>query len=182
VRLMARIRIALILAVLVLAAVTVLPKLGFDFRHWGYGLTKEQYSQTDILIYEGTPIQMPYEAPDARAYREAQRRPDKVVLLIRWKGPRIFEVGWQNETKTYRPARLVHPHPDPFDTTTWSVVLDVDPGDRVGIGGFPLFWEDRDKHSRPIGWAESMIFHLGEIHDRKESADGVVASKYLVPA
>lgn len=109
------------------------------------------------MVYEGTVIQFPYSAPDARTYREAQRRRDRAVLLLRWRGERSFEVNWSRTGHAPLSDRF-QITPGDQAITTFSVIVDVQPDDYVYILGTPLY-------GRIDGWAQCMILHAGQRYE-----------------
>jgi hypothetical protein len=155
-----KLRALLVLGVVAVVVVAVV-------RWWGGGFERS-------LVYEGTEVVFPGTAPDAKTYREAMRRPDKAVLLIRWVSlpppappGRYFDVRWYVVGKIDEELR-VREWSQKNRITTFSVVVDVVKGDVVGIEGIP-------PPNLREGWSECMVFHRNEKIEPTRSERGSVA-------
>lgn len=166
-----KIRNLFLLAVVVVVVATFGPKLLGD-EPWMPPRQVTMPQPYPTLIYEGTLLVFPFAPPpNAQAYRQAQRRPDKAVLVFRWRDNRTFEIHWHNDANEWRTE--VAPLPGSNGITTFTVVVDVGPGELVGIDAGPI-------PPNSEGWAQCLIYHKGEQVDDMEVLRGEAACDYLI--
>lgn len=124
------------------------------------------------FTYEGTLIVYPGEAPDPKIYRQAQSDRDRAVLILRWRGNRAVQVEW--EAGAIRAGHRVEATPGQNGITTFSVMVGVRPGMKVGISGGP-------DPQHELGWIQCLILHRGETRELERPRGAVACGRVIPP-